>query len=211
MENQNNSHKKITVFTIIVLLISMLFFLTSIVYLFIYHKKNKDYKSLYETTYSENKVWRFKDSTWHNRSDVVEISKSDLRNIKELSNLPGQIEGLKNNLRNLEFYSKSSQFTTIHKTIKLKDSVIYDIDSIPIYVKDFEYQDKYDSITGLISKDNIKLDIYHKDVIENVLYFTRRWFLGRKKYSQEMISENPNTVIVYQKSIKAKRRRFKIE
>lgn len=165
------------------------------------------YKSLYETAYRENKVFQHKDSTWHNRTEVATVIKSELQHVKELQELHREFDGIKKSLQNLENFTQTSQITTIHKTVKLKDTTIVSVDSIRIHATTFKYVDKWESISGIIISDSIQWDIAHKDSLKIVQYWDRKWFLGKKKYLTEIRSENPNTIVDYQRSIRAERKR----
>jgi len=167
----------------------------------------KSYESLYNVSNQENKIFRFKDSTWHNVSQVAVVSKSELTNVKELQNLHNEFDGIKRSLKNLENYTKLSEVTTIHKTVRLKDTVIYLPDSSKQTVKTFTYKDKFETIKEIISSDTVIMDIQHRDSLEVVQYWDRKWFLGKKKYYTEIKSANPNTVVDYQRSIKTERKR----
>ena len=190
--------------------IILLLFIGMGVYIKILHGKVADldsYKSLYETANKENKVFRHKDSTWRNRTEVATVTKSELQHVKELQELHREFDGIKKSLRNLENFTQTSQITTIHKTVKLKDTTIVSVDSVRIHATTFKYVDKWESISGVIVSDSIQWNISHKDSLKVVQYWDRKWFLGKKKYFTEIKSENPNTIVDYQRSIRAERKR----
>lgn len=174
------------------------------------HSKIADldsYKSLYETANKENKIFKSKDSTWRNRTEVATVTKSELDHVKELQNLHKEFEGIKRSLKNLENYQEVSSSTTIYKTVKLKDTTIYTKNNVAVEGKVFEYKDKWESISGTIVSDSIQWNIAHKDSLKVVQYWDRSWFLGKKKYFTEIKSGNPNTIVDYQRSIKATRKK----
>lgn len=179
-------------------------------YTFVLHSKLEsisDYKTLYESKSKENKVWKDQYGYWRNRAETVEITKENLQDIKELQHLSSEFEGLKKNLKNLETYINANTVTEIHKTVKLRDSTIYSVDSVPIRIPVFSYKDKWESVRGAIVDDSITLNISHMDSLSIVQYWDRRWLLAKKKYFIEIKSDNPNTRIVYQKSIMVKRKK----
>ncbi len=169
--------------------------------------KANDYKSLYETRDTENKVWKDQSGYWRNRAETVEITKDNLGVIRELSGLSAQFEGLKKNMKNLENYIQASSSTTINKTIYLTDTSYIGSDSIRIKAQAFSYADKFDTIQGLVKKGTVDIKIKHRDKLDIVQYWDRKWFLGKKKTLIEIKSENPNTTVDYSKNIKVKRKR----
>ncbi len=167
------------------------------IYIHLLHTKIDNvnsYKSLYEVEHSQNLIFKAKDSTWHNRTEVAVVSKSELKYVQELQNLHKEFEGVKKNLKNLESYTQLSQVTTINKTIHIKDSV-------------FTYTTKFDTIRGRISNDSVSLISKHYDKLKVVQYWERKWFLGKKTWDVEIKSDNPNTIITYQKSIMSKKKK----
>lgn len=195
---------------LVVVLIFML--ILSICCFVIWHLWNKNndlnsYKSLYETSNTENKIWKSKDSSWHNVAVVTEVSKSELGNIKELQNIRNEFEGIKKSLNNIESYSKISEITTIHKNIKLRDTMVYNVDNIKIDASAFLYQDKFDTIKGIIKNNRIIFDIKHRDSLAILQLWDRKWFLGKKTKMLDIKSVNPNTIVDYQKKIEVKRQK----
>ena len=156
---------------------------------------SQSYKSLYEANYKENQIYKAKDSTWHNKTQDIQVTSSQLDQVKELQNLHAEFSGIKKSLANLENYTKTSEVTTIHKTVYItKDST-------------FSYESKYDTIKGTIKDGRVNLTDIHRDSLIVVQYWDRTWFLGKKKYITEIKSSNPNTIVDYQRSIKTERKR----
>lgn len=172
----------------------------------------ESYKSMYEVEHRENKIFRAKDSLWHNNSEVATITKQTAKYVKDLEDLHKRFDGVNKRLNNLEIYSTLSTETTIHKTVKVKDTIIYNTDSVALYGKTGKYEDEWEKATGTLIGDSLILDIKHIDKLETVMYWDRTWFLGKKKWYNEIVSKNPNTIIKSQKIIKTERKRglFKI-
>ncbi len=166
------------------------------------------YKPLYEASVTENKVWKGKDSLWVNNTKTIEVTKDNLGDIKELQNLPKEFEGLKKSIKNLENYMSVNSSTTITKTIKVKDTIIYNAkDSSKTFVKHFAYKDKWQRDSVAIVGDSARFFHSNRDSLAVVGYWDRTWFLGKKSYFTEIKSYNPNTKIDYQRSIKVKRKK----
>ena len=194
----------------ITILILLFIVFMSIISIFILNRKLNNansYKTLYESSNKEAITWKDESGKWRSKAEAVEVTNSELKNVKELEYLSEEFEGIKNSLKNLENYNKIGSITTIDKTIKLKDTTIYTIDNQVIKASTFQYNDKWDNISGIIVSDSIQWKVFHKDSLEVVQYWDRTWFLGKKKYFTEIKSANPNTKIDYQKSIKSKRKK----
>ena len=191
-----------------VLLFAILLCMGYVMYLHKQIESMSTYKSLYAASVAENKVWQDKVGLWRNRAETAEITKDNLDKIKDLATLASEFDGLKKNLKNLENYINVSTTTTIHKTIKLRDTTIYStIDSIPVDGRYFAYKDKWESDSVGIKGDSATFIHSTKDSLEIVVYYKRSWVLGKKKYETEIKSLNPSTKVTYQKSLKVKRRR----
>lgn len=166
------------------------------------------YKSLYEAFVTENKVWKGEDGLWKNNTKTIEVTKDNLGDVKELENLHKEFDGLKKSIKNLENYMSVTSSTTITKTIKVKDTIIYnDKDSSKTFVKHFAYKDKWQSDSVAIVGDSARFFHSNRDSLVIVGYWDRKWFLGKKRYFTEVKSYNPNTKIDYQRSIKIKRKK----
>lgn len=154
----------------------------------------KYFKDLYESEQKVSKQWKDEANHWHSKAESVQISTNDLKSIKELSGLTVEIAGLKSSLKNLISYNKVNTETVIHRTIYLKDS-------------SFVLANKYDTITEVTKGDSAELTIKVGVPLEIVQYWDRSWFLGKKYYQNEVISDNMDTKVTFNKSIIAKRKK----
>jgi hypothetical protein len=165
------------------------------IHLSILHGKLKlsgQYKGLYESIFTPPTTWQAKDSTWH--SNVSTVTVTDPSVVRELQGLKEQVEGLKHNMKNFEGYHKIATETTIRKTIELRDS-------------SFSYTTRYDTIRGTLDGDSVHLLAKITVPLDVVDYWSRNWFLGKKKRHTEIISRNPNARIIVNKSIEKEKRR----
>lgn len=149
-------------------------------------------KALYEVTFDQPVNWQGKDSTWHSKAESVQVRDPEL--VAELSKLSERVVGLDKNLKNLTSYSKVGTETIIHATVVKKDSVIF-------------YNTKYDTLIVTMHGDSA--DIFEKHIVNltEVEFWDRSWLFGKKKYFKEFISEDPNTKVFVNKSIKPQRKR----
>lgn len=180
-------------------------------YVMILHNKINNlssFQSVYQTNNQPNKIWQDKDSSWHNKVNDAEVTSSDMKYLSELQDLHKEFDGLKKSLKNLENYSTFSEQTIIHETTPIKETTSYNKDSSNVtHTYTFTYKNKWENISGEITKDSITWSISHSDSLQIVQEWERKWLLGKKTYTTEIKSLNPNTQIHYQKSIKAKKKR----
>jgi hypothetical protein len=85
---------------------------------------------------------------------------------------------------------------------RLRDSIIFD--TIPARV--FTYQDSFYTVKGIAIGDTQRVHITSTDSLIQVVYRGERirpwlWFLSRRKTEQVISSKNPNSKIVYNKTI----------
>jgi hypothetical protein len=117
-------------------------------------------------------------------------------------------------LHNLDI--KPRHFTQYSETVvkqekeivtRLKDSLICDT----IHAKVFNYQDSFYSVKGIAVGDSQKVHITSLDSLIQVVYKGKRthpwmWFLSRRRLEQGITSKNPNSTILYNKTIQIVRK-----
>ena len=170
-----------------------------------------DYKSLYHQEQSESKTWKDNAQRWHHESAVANVSNAATlatlsENSKEYQKLRQDFTVLKSNLKNLKGYSNTGISTLEVFSAPIHDTITLDTTH---KIKTFKYFDPggWYRATGLISNDSIHLSISSRDSITTVVYWKRKWFLARKNYKQEIISHNPNSEILFSKSLIVEKKR----
>ena len=68
----------------------------------------------------------------------------------------------------------------------------------------FKYADRYTVLRGFVTKDSVIVNYKTEVPLDLVVYWKRKWFLGRKKYFAEAASENKNVKITGLESIQVK-------
>jgi len=126
---------------------------------------------------------------------VSELSKVFPKAEKELDNLkvkPNRVEN----------YSESAieQNKEIHTAIR--DSLLQD----SIHAKIFSFRDDFYTIKGIAICDTQRISIHSIDTIIQVVYRGKRirpwlWILSRRTLEQVITAKNPNSSIVYNKTI----------
>lgn len=118
-----------------------------------------------------------------------------------------EIKNLDIKPRNVTHYSETvvkqeKEFQTV-----LRDSIIKD--TIPARV--FSYQDEFYQINGIAIGDSQKVQISSTDRIIQVVYKGHRihpwlWFFSKRKLEQTISCKNPNSTILYNKTIQIQKR-----
>ncbi len=196
----------------ILLIIALLLLTGTIVYLFLNKDTIKFHAGIgdYQIAWNTNTVpVTFIDDSGrsHSKVNVIEVPKGNLTDVKQLEDLTDEVKGLRKNLTNLENYITISSQTIIHKTTYLRDTVYFTSDSVLHHTKTFSQEDKFDTLRVVIKGDSAEWYRSHTDSLASALYWDRKWFLGRKKYKNEIINFNPMSKIIYQSVVKAARKR----
>lgn len=119
------------------------------------------------------------------------------------------------NKRLIEASTSSYKVITKVET-KVKDSLVYVHDTVPILAKSFSYQDAYTNVDGYVTDEAAVLNIFTKDTITHVTaYEPKRYFFGLikcgKKYIRSIFhNANPNALVIIQEAvvIEDKKRKF---
>jgi hypothetical protein len=167
------------------------------------------YKASLESHKKEIQIWKDNEGLWRSKLEVSLITSRDaLKTLaiydERFNSLSSQFDGLKKNLSNLNSVNFSSSSSNYNITTKIKDSVIINNkDTSKFYVFNYCDPEGWYITSGKINYDNkiLSIKIESKDSISSVVYWKRKWLLGRKKFYQEVKSFNPNTKIKYSESI----------
>ena len=189
----------------------VLLFLLFSLYGLVNHYKNKyeqekqDKDNLVQLTSGKDLIIK----KYQNQNDhlVVRTSQLEFENktVKQLAE-EGQLKwlnefgGLKKSMKNLEsaYRLQSSVIDSIG--VKLEQMQGYYIndkgDTVIFQGVKFNYQDKYTSLKARqINPDSAIVTYNIKVPLAGAVFWKRKWFLGRKYYQAEMVSENPNVSI----------------
>lgn len=164
---------------------------------------------------SKIKVFQDKEKAWHTTSDVAEVRNIEaLRLIskydKRFADLDQRFESVNKNLKNLQYLGISSMSSNYDiKSPGAKDTlVVFNKDTIPATITNYTDSSRWYSFHALIYNNKVhNLQFATKDSIETVVTWRRKWFLGRKHFSQEIKSLNPHTKVGYARSIMVTKKR----
>ena len=134
------------------------------------------------------------------RNQALQIKVSELS--KVFPKAEKELENLKVKPNRVENYSESTieQNKEIHTAIR--DSLLQD----SIHAKIFSFRDDFYTIKGIAICDTQRISIHSIDTIIQVVYRGKRirpwlWILSRRTLEQVITAKNPNSSIVYNKTI----------
>lgn len=171
-------------------------------------EKAQEFEGLYKASLQETKVWKDDHDHWHSKAEDLAVSNSTLKEMikaqdPDVIRLISEVKDLKKNLSNLQSFNVVATHTETRFNVKLKDTTI----GTGGKAKLFDYRTKWDYYKGVLYNDSVFMLRQGRDSLDIAAYFTRKWFLGKKKYFSEVVSANPDTKITYNRSISVKRKR----
>lgn len=148
-----------------------------------------------------------------NNKAVVLSNKAmkDLMDNQEMQWL-NNFKDLKRSLKNLEVAQRITANAYDSLKVLLEDTTKFYIiptgDTVKFKAVKMRHRDKYASIRAEQITPDSGVFVYHVEVpIDGAIYWTQKWFLGKKHYESEFTSENPNVTITKLQTIKVTRRR----
>lgn len=165
-----------------------------------------DYELLLNTQKQASVSWKDQAGYWRNQSQVLVLqSEKSLKmlskNSEEFINLKNEFSALKSNLRNLSLYAKTGLQSDYKLHIPLQDTVLTQADSSLKPVKKLHFRSKWITVDGFVIGDSLLPNIQTRDSLVTVVYWKRKWFLGKKHYVQEIKSFNPHTQIKFNQTV----------
>ncbi|MEH0156418.1 DUF6549 family protein [Limibacter armeniacum] len=146
-------------------------------------------------------------------AETLELDYKTLKNAKENQRLQflHKFNDLKKKLRRMEsaaeLDAQLDQFfaAPITDTVKI---LLMDTVFMPVQKKIALYHDDYTRFAAIINDSTGMVEVgYTAQVpIDLVIYWDRKWFLGKKHFQTEVISENPNIIFKDINTIIKKRR-----
>ena len=166
-------------------------------------KEQKTTKRLTENIETQNSKLDYYDSEngfLIAKSQVLQYSNSELEATNQ--SLESELQDLKIKAKRVTDYSKTATQTNYTITTKLRDSITQDSSSASV----FSFNNNWISIRGIAQGDTQTLAIRSIDTLVQVVYKGKRrkpylWFFSSRLLEQVIYSKNPNTLIVYNKTI----------
>lgn len=157
---------------------------------------------------AEIKTWKDNAQQWHTQTTVADINSHKALKLliaydTNFQRISKDFESLKKSMRNLSYYSTNNMASKYNFTAPVTDTSIIDHnDTTKIQIINVADTAGWYNFKAIINNNNVAvIDFSTKDSISTVVTFKRKWFLGRKRYTQEIISHNPHSKINYARSI----------
>ncbi len=149
------------------------------------------------------------------KNEAIVLENRDIKELVKNGNLAwmNELQGIKKNLKNLEFAYKITTHVMDSLSVMLLDTTRFYIvkgDTIRFEAKDWEYTDKWGKFSAkqlMPNKIDFKYDITVP--LDGALIWKRKhpylWILSKKEYSSELYSENPHVKVTELVNIKVKK------
>lgn len=170
-----------------------------------YQAEKKDKDNVIQLTSGKDLIIKKYQNSNNNlvvRASQLEFENKTVKKLAEEGQLTWlkEFEGVKKNMKNLEsaYRLQARAADSVGARLeKLRLTYINDDGDTIVYqgVK-FNYQDKYTALKAKqVTPDSIVVTYNIKVPLSGAVFWKRKWFLGKKQYQAEMMSENPSVVL----------------
>jgi len=187
----------------------LLLFIIALISSWTFYNKYKDEKEqkqgieqLFSKQQTETQYYKNRYGETVSRTQSLVLENKTIKQLVKDGNLQflQEFQGLKKNYKNLEYAFQSLSKSVDSIYIHLKDTSFTYIDSkgdtVKFIAKNWKKEDKWSKFDYKELSPDSAIFKYEVDVpIDGVLYWKRKWFLGKKKYFSEMTSSNPHVKI----------------
>jgi len=177
--------------------------------LHIYYNKFQEEKSqkqgieqLFSKKQAEVELYRNHNNQLVTQNEAVTLENKSVKDLVKQGNLSflKDFDNLKKNYKNLEFaYQMQVRISdSLKSKLQFKDTVYITSkgDTIKFKAFSWETKDKWRDISlKQVSPDSVLFKEHQLVPLDGVLYWKRKWFLGKKRYWAEATSENPHVTI----------------
>lgn len=160
-----------------------------------------------------------KSDLWHNQVTSLQVTNQSLKQLSkakdsEIVKIRTLFTKIKPDFRNLNNYTavkaiNKSTATGVSKIDTTSKPIVSDTSKLFYSSNALTEWDAYDLRiygAGECRIDSFQIDRVGKESFNQAMYWTRKWFLGKKTYHSEIVSLNPNTAIISQNSLVVKKR-----
>lgn len=174
-------------------------------------------KGFYESLQKENKIYKDSSNHWRNKAVNPEVSDKTLRELNKSGDpitkqILAEFSSIKKDFRNLQSYS-NLQTETISRLIGIVSDTsfrkITGSDTISISGKKIKAKNEWNEYDILLTEDSALINRKGKEEFSTAVYWERLnkkgkktiWPLGKKNWSSEIVSKNPETKVIKQLSL----------
>jgi|SRR6476620_4719442 len=177
--------------------------------LHIYYNKFQNEKSqkqgieqLFSKKQAEIELYRNHNNQLVAKNEAITLENKSVKDLVKQGNLSflKDFDNLKKNYKNLEFaYQIQVKISdSLKGKLNFKDTINIDSKGDTVKFKAFKWEvkDKWREVSlKQITPDSVVFKEVQNVPLDGVLYWKRKWFLGKKRYWAEATSENPHVTI----------------
>ncbi len=173
-----------------------------------YYKEKRERQRITESfKASEEKLTYYKTQNGQlaAKSHVLQLRYNEVQQIFPV--ILSELHNLDINPRRVTHFSETVIRQEKEIVTKLRDSLICDT----IHARVFNYSDSFYTVKGIAVGDSQNVHITSLDSLVQVVYKAKRihpwlWFFSRRSLEQVIVSKNPNSTILYNKTIQIVRK-----
>jgi hypothetical protein len=177
--------------------------------------RGEDYESLYNAKSKEVKVWQDESGQWRNKSSVAQASASTLKDNPEVQEMKKEFSSIKKSLKNVESLTKTQAETISKLSGQVRDTIYMNSSSNDtIHAKKITAHNEWNDYDITVFGDSADIKRTGREEFNTAVYWERLtkkgnktiWPFGKKEWSSEIVSKNPETKIVKQSVLLVKRK-----
>lgn len=180
-------------------------------------ERGEDFESMYNASVKENKVWKDEAGQWRNKAVLAQASASTLKDLAKekdpmVTKILEEFASVKRNLKNLQSFTelqsqsiselKGAVRDTSYKVIKGRDTVF-------VTARKITAKNEWNNYDITIVGDSADIKREGREEFDMAVYWERLtkkgnktiWPFGKKEWSSEVVSKNPETKISKQNSL----------
>jgi len=177
-------------------------------------EQKEEVEQLFSKKQAEISLYKNKYNEIVSKNETITLENKTIKELVKNGNLSflKEFESLKKNFKNLE--SAYQIKSKVEDSIKVKilpeeeEYVDEEGDTIEFEAQNWKYADKWsDFDVRQVAPDSVSFKYTVNVPLDGVVYWKRKWFLGKKKYFSEITSENPHVKIPEFLNIKVGRKK----
>lgn len=180
-------------------------------------EKGKDFESLYGASVKKNKIWKDEANLWRNEAGVAKANESTLKELAKqgdprITKILAEFSSIKKNFKNLESYTELQAQSISEIKGAVKDSsyrIVKGKDTVEVFAKKITAKNEWNNYDITIVGDSADIRREGREEFDMAVYWERLtkkgnktiWPFGKKEWSSEVVSKNPETKISKQNSL----------
>ena len=180
-------------------------------------ERGKGFESLYNASVKENKIWKDQSDQWRNKAETAQVSATVLKDLAKekdprITKILEEFASVKRNFKNLESFTELQAQSISEIKGAVKDSsyrIVKGKDTIEVHAKKINTSNAWNNYDITIMGDSADIRREGREEFDMAVYWERLtkkgkktiWPFGKKEWSSEVVSKNPETKITKQNSL----------